>query len=238
MKLTIALAALAAVTSGAAFAQDSAAPSQGAPAAASAAPACELHLWPAERMTATTTGWLSGFAGGLGALVEASSNAGQNAGHRSQLASALDSPSQLSALQSMDLVQLLSLPAGTVVVPHETPLVRNTMNSVKIRRSDSTAGCYYELITADVAYRKAAIYGRSLRTLFMLREFGDDQRIDFEYKSWGGNGLSHFPPAEGEDVTVAMTELNDVFRRNFEEYANNERQAMARHRNRNRSRNR
>jgi len=225
MKLTIALAAAAAAfLPGAALAQDAA-----APAAAAAGPACELHVWPAERMSATTTGWLSGF-GVVGALAEAANNSGPDANRRAQLASALDSQSQLAALQSMNLPELLALPAGTVVVPHETPLVRNTMNRVKTRRSDSTAGCYYELVTADVAYRKAAIYGRSLRTLFMLREFGNDQEIDFEYKSWGGNGLSHFPPAEGEDVTVAMTELTDVFKRNFEEYANNERNAMARRR--------
>jgi agmatine/peptidylarginine deiminase len=59
--------------------------------------------------------------------------------------------------------------------------------------------------------------------LFMIRDFGDDQRIDFEYKAWGGNGLSHFPPREGEDVTVAINELVDVFKRNFQEYANNQR---------------
>lgn len=224
MKLTIALAAAAAaILPGAAFAQGAAAP------ASAPAGACELHVWPAERMSAVTTGWLSGF-GVVGAVAEMANNSGPDAGRRAQLASALDSESQLSALQSLDLPQLLALPAGTVVVPHTAALDRHTMNSIKTRRAESNASCYYELITADVAYRKAAIYGRSLRTLFMLREFGNDQRIDFEYKSWGGNGLSHFPPAEGEDVTVAMTELTDVFKRNFEEYANNERSAMGRRR--------
>jgi hypothetical protein len=172
-------------------------------------------------MHSMTTGLLGG------GLLDAALHAGRDASNRAQLASALDPASQLDALQSLNLITLLGLPPGTTIVRHETPLVRNTMNRVKTRRSDSTANCYFELITADVFYQKAAIYGRSLRTLFMLREFGDDQRIDFQYKAWGGNGLSHFPPGEGEDVTVAINELVDVFKRNFEEYANNERSRRA-----------
>ncbi|HEV7659505.1 MAG TPA: hypothetical protein VGO55_06625 [Allosphingosinicella sp.] len=179
--------------------------------------ACELHVWPAERMQSMTQGLLGG------GLLGAAMYAGRDASNRAQLASALDSQSQIDALQSLDLIQEIGLPAGTTIVRHEAPLERHTMNSVKTRRSDSTARCYYELITADVLYTRSPIYGRSLRTLFMIRDFGDDQRIDFEYKAWGGNGLSHFPPREGEDVTVAINELVDVFKRNFQEYAHNER---------------
>jgi len=194
-----------------------------APAAPGAAP-CELHLWPAERMRSMSTGLLGG------GLIDAAIHAGRDASNRSQMASALDSPSQLDALQSLNLIHELGLPEGTVIIRHETPLERHTINSIKTRRADSTARCYYELQTADVLYMKRAIYGRSLRTLFMLRAFGDDQHIDFEYKAWGGNGLHHFPPGEGEDVTVAINELVDVFKANFQEYARNEREASSRRR--------
>ena len=102
------------------------------------------------------------------------------------------------------------------------------MNKVKTRRSDSQAACYSELIVADVFYQKAAIYGRSLRTLFMLRDFGNDQVIDREYKAWGGNGLKLFPPKEGEDSTAALDELVSVFKANFTEYAKNARKALNR----------
>jgi len=193
------------------------------PAAPGAAP-CELHLWPAERMRSMSMGLLGG------GLIDAAIHAGRDASNRSQMASALDSPTQLDALQSLNLITELGLPEGTTIVRHETPLDRHTMNSIKTRRADSTNRCYYELHTTDVFYMKSTLYGRSLRTLFMLRAFGDDQRIDFEYKAWGGNGLHHFPPAEGEDVTVGINELVDVFKHNFQEYANNERQAAARRR--------
>lgn len=191
-----------------------------APAAAQGG--CELHIWPAERMNSMTQGLLGGF-GVIGAIADTAAHAGRDASNRSQMASALDSPSQLDALRSLNLQQELGIPSDTRIVAHDTPLERRTMNRVKTRRSDSTAQCYYELITADVMYQRSPIYGRSLRTLFMVRDFGNDQRIDFEYKAWGGNGLSHFPPREGEDVAVAINELVDVFKRNFQEYANNQR---------------
>jgi len=190
------------------------------PAAAQDAAPCELHVWPAERMSSMTTGLLGG------GLIDAAVHANKDASNKAQMASALDSPAQLDALQSLDLVKMLDLPAGTAIIRHEQPLERKTMNSVKTRRSDSSAHCYNELIVADVAYQKAAIYGRSLRTLFMLRKFGDDQKIDYEYKAWGGNGLKLFPPKEGEDAVAAMDELTTVFKKNFEEYSNNARKSM------------
>ena len=151
----------------------------------------------------------------------------KDARNKAAMVSALDSPAQLEALKSMDLLALLKLDAGTTIVTHDTPLDRKTMNKVKTRRSDSTSTCYSELIVADVFYQKAAIYGRSLRTLFMVRKFGNDQTIDFEYKAWGGNGLKLFPAKEGEDAVAAMDELVTVFKKNFDEYAANERKAPA-----------
>lgn len=189
-------------------------------AAAQETAACELHIWPAERMNSVTTGLLGG------GLIDAAIHSGRDASNKASLASALDSPSQLDALESLDLKELLQLKPGTVLVKHETPLERKTMNKVKTRRSDSTAACYSELIVADVFYQKAAIYGRSLRTLFMLREFSG-QKIAFEYKAWGGNGLKLFPPKEGEDSIAALDELVTVFKGNFEEYASNARKAIA-----------
>jgi hypothetical protein len=155
-------------------------------------------------MNSMTTGLLGG------GLLDAAIHAKKDAGNKASLASALDSPSQLDALQSLDLNGLLARQPGTIVIRHETPIERKTMNKVKTRRSDSKATCYSELIVADVFYQKAAIYGRSLRTLFMLRDFGNDNEIDHEYKAWGGNGLKLFPPKEGEDSTAALDELVTV----------------------------
>lgn len=186
-----------------------------------AADGCELHLWPAERMTSLTSGLL-----GPG-LLNSAINSGKDANNKTLLASALDSPSQLDALQDLDLRTMLSLTPGTTIIRHETPLERKTMNKVKERRAESTSTFYSELIVADVFYQKAAIYGRSLRTLFMVRKFGNDQKIDKEYKAWGGNGLSLFPPKEGEDAIAALDELVSVYKANFEEFAKNARPKLA-----------
>ncbi|KPL69631.1 hypothetical protein SZ64_16935 [Erythrobacter sp. SG61-1L] len=182
---------------------------------------CELHLWPAERMTSITTGLLGG------GLIDAMLHSGTDANNKTLISSALDSPSQLDALLQIDLRKELSLTPGTTVVLHAQPLERKTMNKVKTRRSDSQASCYSELIVADVFYQKAMIYGRSLRTLFMFRDFGSDQKIDTEYKAWGGNGLSLFPPKEGEDAVAALDELVTKYKLNFTEYANNARTKLA-----------
>jgi hypothetical protein len=181
---------------------------------------CELHIWPAERMTSMTSGLLG--PGLLNSLV----NSGTDANNKTLLASALDSPSQLEALLELDLRKELALTPGTTIELHAQPLERKTMNKVKTRRSDSQAACYSELIVADVFYQKAMIYGRSLRTLFMFRDFGNDQKIDKEYKAWGGNGLQLFPPEEGQDAIAALDELVTKYKLNFSEYANNARQKL------------
>ena len=41
-----------------------------------------------------------------------------------------------------------------------------------------------------------------------------------------GNGLSLFPPKEGEDAVAAVDELVTVFKKNFDEHANNARKSM------------
>ncbi len=233
--ISVASAIALAAMSNAALAQTATVPAAApeAPAVAAAAPntqgllptapadGCELHIWPAERMTAITTGWLGG------GLLDAALNSGKDANNKTLMASALDSPSQLDALQSQDLRAMMNLSPGTTIIRHEAALERKTMNKVKTRRSDSAAQCYSELIVADVFYQKAAIYGRSLRTLFMFRNFGADQKIDREYKAWGGNGLKLFPPKEGEDAIAALDELVGVYKKNFDEYARNARKALA-----------
>lgn len=190
-----------------------------APAAAQsvtpAAPTgCELHVWPAERFQAMSTGLLGG------GLIDAAIHADRDKARRSHLASALDAEGQGSALQQLDLVNLLRLRPSTVII-HDAALDRKTVNKIDTRRAASASPCYAELIVADFFYQKSTVYGRSLRTLFMLREFGSAPSKPAIYKTWGGNGLKIFPAKPGEDVTAADAELVDVFKRNFLEAAQN-----------------
>lgn len=221
----MAIAILAAAGASAASGQTSSPPAPAeqpviAPAAA-ASPACELHVWPAERFTAHTTGWGVGFSV-IGAIADSAGHAQGDAQRRTVLSSALDSPAQTSALTSLDLVDLLKQHPATII-RHDQPLERHTVNDIKTRRSDSKSPCYSELIVADLLYQKAAIYGRSLKTLFIYRDFGSSGTAMRVYKGWGGNGLKLFPPAPGADISAANNELVSVFKADFQEFAKNER---------------
>ena len=175
---------------------------------------CELHIWPAERFAAITTGSL-----GRG-LIDVAAHAKGDRARKSSIADALDSPSQVAALASLDLAAQLRQPAATIV-QHNEPLTRHTVNDIKTRRANSSSSCYSELIVADIFYQKAAIYGRSLKTLFIYREFGASPTATRIYKGWGGNGLKLFPPKPGEDTEAASQELVSVFKADFEEFARN-----------------
>lgn len=178
------------------------------------APQCELHVWPAERFQAMTTGWLGG------GLLDAAIHAEGDKARRSHLASALDSEGQLASLQKLDLVSLLQLPPSKIVT-HSEALDRKTVNKIKTRRAASTAPCYSELIVTDVFYQKAAMWGRSLRTSFMLRQFPAGAAEPTIRKTTGGNGLKIFPAKAGEDTTAADAELVAIFQKNFTEAAGN-----------------
>ena len=178
------------------------------------APQCELHVWPAERFQAMTTGWLGG------GLLDAAIHADGDKARRSHLASALDSEGQLDSLQKLDLVSLLRLPPSKIVT-HTEALDRKTVNKIKTRRAASSAPCYSELIVTDVFYQKAAMWGRSLRTSFMLRQFPAGAAEPTIRKTTGGNGLKIFPAKAGEDTTAADAELVTIFQKNFTEAAEN-----------------
>ena len=190
-----------------------------APTVAAGAAQCELHVWPAERFQAMTTGWGAAF-GVLGAIADSAGHADGDKARRSQLASALDSEGQLDALQQLNLVQLLKL-SDSKVITHNEPLDRKTINKIMTRRSASKAPCYSELIVMDVFYQKAAVWGRSLRTSFMFRKFGSEGAKPTIKKTAGGNGLKIFPVKPGEDSTAADAELVSIFQKNFTEAAGN-----------------
>jgi hypothetical protein len=222
VKIKTLFSAAAFLAAAPAIAQDSPAIAPAEPltqANATAAPQCELHIWPAERFQAMTTGWGVGF-GALAALADSAGHAKGDKARRSQLASALDSEGQIDALQSLDLIALLHLQPSKIV-NHAEALDRKTVNKIMTRRSDSAAPCYSELIVTDVFYQKAAMWGRSLRTSFILREFPANAKAPTIRKTTGGNGLSIFPAKEGEDTTAADAELVSVFQKNFTEAAQN-----------------
>ena len=183
-----------------------------------APPPCELRVYPTLEGQAITTGWLVGF-GVVGAVIDASANKDRNVSDAEYLKEALGPQFQVTALQSIDLVSELKLPAGTAV-SFETPISdRGITTKVKTRLSQSTAPCYAELIVTQNLYRKAAIYGRSLNNRFIFKDFrGGKTQADLR-KGRGGNGLSQFPPETVAERPAADIDLRNAFTKNFLEYS-------------------
>jgi hypothetical protein len=214
-----AVAAISCALSGTALAQEastSAAPAT-TEAAAPAAPACELHVFPTIEGQAQTTGWLSGF-GIIGAVADASANKNRNVGDAAYLKEALGPAMQVDALKALDLAAALKLPASQVIF--ETPIAdRNVTTKAGNRLSASTAPCYAELIVTQNLYTKRAIYGRALNNRFIVKDFRTGKTKTDLQKGRGGNGLSLFPPKTTEEAEGAEKELRDVFTKNFLEFA-------------------
>ena len=214
-----AVAAISCALSGTALAQEAstlAAPAT-TEAAAPAAPACELHVFPTIEGQAQTTGWLSGF-GIIGAVADASANKNRNVGDAAYLKEALGPAMQVDALKALDLAAALKLPASQVIF--ETPIAdRNVTTKAGNRLSASTAPCYAELIVTQNLYTKRAIYGRALNNRFIVKDFRTGKTKTDLQKGRGGNGLSLFPPKTTEEAEGAEKELRDVFTKNFLEFA-------------------
>lgn len=228
----LSLGVVACVLTGSAVAQDSATTPASIPTTVVATPAntatpvgdCELHVFPAERFKAQTSSIFSSF-GLIGAVADASGHAKGDQARKAAIASALDSPGQSNALGAFDLSSMLGIKPSKIVL-HFEPLDRKTINKISTRRSDSVSSCYSELMVADLLYMKSPIYGRSLRGLFMVRNFGAAKDKPAIYKGWGGNGLKKFPAKEGEDVQAANDELVSVFKADFEEFSRNAAKAL------------
>lgn len=193
-------------------AQETPQPSAEAARAAPAEAQCELHVWPAERVQSMTTGLLG--PGLLNSAIEG----GRDQRNRTAMASALDPEGQAAALEPLDLPTKLALPPSRVIL-HQQPLDRKTINKISTRRAQSPSPCYAELMVADQMFQQDWMFGRTLRTLFMVRDFGAKADKPAIYKAWGGNPIKLFPPKEGEDVEAAYRELGEVFLQNFEEFA-------------------
>jgi len=182
----------------------------------SAAPGCELHVFPTLEGQAMTTGWLSGF-GVIGAVADAAKNKDRNASEAEYLKEALGPKMQVEALETVDLPSALKLPPSKVIF--ETPIAdRNITTKAATRLSTSTAPCYAELIVTQNFYTKRAIYGRSLNNRFIFKDFRDGKMKANLVKGRGGNGLSYFPPKTTDETDVAEKELRDVFDKNFIEF--------------------
>ncbi|MBU6266670.1 MAG: hypothetical protein KGN34_03955 [Sphingomonadales bacterium] len=218
MVLPLLAAALTATGASAQQAAPAAAPAATAPApapapaavpapAAAPLPACELHVWPAARVSAVTQGVGAGF-GILGALIDSAAHADQNKRDTAFITGALDAHSQARVLRDLDLPARLHLPPSQVII-HEQGI--DTKSNDPKRLSDSGAACYSEFVVRGLLYFKNAAYKGQMRTFLEMRKFdGAAMKVDFHDSRH--ENLTVKLPKEGEDTGPATDSLLSAFK--------------------------
>ena len=184
-------------------------------AAASSPPACELHIWPAARVSASTEGLGVGF-GLLGALIDVAAHADQNKRDQAFITASLDAKSQAKALRELDLPTLLHLPPSTVIM-HDQGIDLKT-DDVK-RLSDSSAKCYYEFVVRSLMYLKTTAHAPQMRTFLSIRGF-DGAAIKTDFRDSKHGNLDVKLPKEGEDTGPATDALVGAFKFDVNYFAN------------------
>lgn len=188
------------------------APPASAPPASSAAspvPDCELHVWPAARVSAVTQGVGSGF-GLVGALVDAAAHADQNKRDTAFITAALDAKAQAQAqvLRDLDLPAKMNLPPSEVVIHDEGVDIKSNN---KQRLTTSSSKCYAELVVRELSFFQNPVYKPQIRTFLQARRFeGDVLKSDFRDSKH--EDLTVKLPAEGEDTGPATDSLLTAFR--------------------------
>jgi hypothetical protein len=210
-----------------AFAQD-AQPATAQPSGAQ----CELHVWPTENYIGINTGLLSGF-GVIGAVADMGVHANKVKTVKQLMAEYLGPDVQMEELNKVGLAETLKLKGYRIVVEPPTPFnedlkkdpalkakakAMNARVKAKKRLSDSTNGCYAELITTHIFYHKALMYGSNLFTGWIYREFGDKPLATKTATGQVKNPLEDFPAKGPEKVDAAKAELRDAFSKDFAEY--------------------
>ncbi len=181
-----------------------------APVTATAAeplPACELHIWPASVVAATTQGAGAGF-GLIGALIDASAHADQNKRDTAFITGALDAHAQARVLREMDLPSQLHLPPSQVIV-HDDGIDLKADHPGRL--SASTAVCYTEFVVRGLRYFKNAVYKGQMRTFLEVRGF-DGPKVTFDFRDSKHEDLEVKLPKEGEDTGPATDALLKAFR--------------------------
>lgn len=191
--------------------------SQGAMAQAAAMPepACELHIWPAARVSAVTQGAAAGF-GLIGALIDAAAHADQNKRDQAFITAALDASGQAKALHDLDLPTLLHLPPSRVII-HDQGIDIKTEN--KSRLTDSSAKCYSEFVVRGLGYFKNTVYSGQMRTFLSIRRF-DGAAIKADFRDSKHQNLEAKLPKEGEDTGPATDALMNAFKFDVTFFAN------------------
>jgi hypothetical protein len=180
-----------------------------APVAAAAAPppACELHVWPAARVSALTEGAAASF-GLIGGLIDAAAHADKNKRDTAFITGALDAQAQANVLRDLDLPAKLHLPPSQVIVHDQGIEIKDDDPK---RLSDSKAPCYTEFVVRTLFYFQSVAYRGQMRTFLEVRRY-DGDKVIVDFRDSKHEDLAVKLPREGEDTGPATDALLTAFR--------------------------
>lgn len=181
---------------------------------APSAPTCEMHIWPAARVSAVTQGAGSMF-GLLGAIIDAASNANRNKRDKAFITSALDPAAQARALRELNLPTALRLPPATVIT-HDEGIELNSETTGRLAKS--SVSCYYDVVIRQLFYLKSATTKGKMRTFILVRGADGTSRV-IDYKDSANHALDVKLPEEGEDASQANRALIDAFKADVSQFS-------------------
>jgi hypothetical protein len=170
-------------------------------------PACELHIWPADRLVAIGAKASQGFGLG-GQLIDAIANTDQNNRYDAFATDMLDAKAQANILREMDLPSKLQLPPSQVII-HEQGI--NIKGRKPNRLSDSKASCYTEFLVRNLFYTKRFPFREQMQANVEVRSF-DGQKMTFRYYDTRREFLKIELPDDGKDTGPATNTLHSYYR--------------------------
>lgn len=176
--------------------------------------ACEIHVWPAERFNTLTEGaiWNNTLDSGFNNRPRKVDERGVPE-HGS-----LDSANQLEMLSALDLSTMLHNPGARVIV-HDEAAKRRAIGPATGRQSPSTSTCYMELTVAKNFFNRSGLTDRTLRTMLIFDDYGDQAMPRRSFVGWGVTTLQIFPAKSPELAQAADDELANAFRANVAQFA-------------------
>ena len=181
---------------------------------AAAPGACEIHIWAAERFNTLTEGaiWNNTLDSGF-------NNRPRKVGERGVPEHGpLDSSNQLKMLSALDLPSLLHNPSARIVV-HDEPAKRRAVGPTTGRQAPSASPCYMELTVAKNFFNRSGLTDRTLRSMFIFDDCGDQAMPRRSFVGWGVTSLQIFPAKQLELAQAADDELANAFRANVAQFA-------------------
>jgi hypothetical protein len=175
---------------------------------------CEIHVWPAAKLNTLTEGaiWNN---------VLDSAVTPRSGGVRERVVPAagpLDPEGQLHLIESVDLPALLRVPGAQVIIHNEVARRRATGGATG-RQTNSDSKCYSELTVAKNFFNRSGLAERTLRTLFILDDYGNQPLPRRSFVAWGSTELQIFPAKVAEREQAASEELARAFQTNTRQFA-------------------